>query len=78
MEELEKRIRSRGTETPAQIETRLGKAGAELKLLREYDYVIVNENVDEVVCKIETIMTAEKLKVSRYEDKLDEQRSESL
>jgi guanylate kinase len=68
MEELENRIRSRGTETKEQIEARLGKASAEMKLMREYDYRIVNENVDDVVSRIEAIMTAEKLRVFRHED----------
>ncbi len=72
MEELENRIRSRGTETKEQIEARLGKASAEMKLMREYDYRIVNKNVDDVVCRIEAIMTAEKLKVTRYEDETKE------
>lgn len=72
MEELENRIRSRGTETAEQIEVRLGKASAEMKLMRKYDYRIVNENVDDVVCRIEAIMTAEKLRVFRYEDETKE------
>lgn len=72
MEELENRIRSRGTETAEQIEARLGKASAEMKLIRKYDYRIVNENVDDVVCRIESIMTAEKLRVFRYEDETKE------
>lgn len=72
MEELENRIRSRGTETAEQIEARLGKASAEMKLMRKYDYRIVNENVDDVVCRIESIMTAEKLRVFRYEDETKE------
>ena len=72
MEELENRIRSRGTETAEQIEVRLGKASAEMKLMRKYDYRIVNENVDDVVCWIEAIMTAEKLRVFRYEDETKE------
>lgn len=73
MEELEKRIRGRGTETDEQIATRLGKAGAELKLLTKYDYVIVNEKVEEVVSQIEAIMTAEKLRVSRYNDDMQKE-----
>lgn len=72
MEELEKRIRSRGTETAEQIEARLGKANAEMKLMREYDYRIVNDKVDDVVCRIEAIMTAEKLRIFRYEDETKE------
>ena len=66
LEELENRIRSRGTETAAQIEARLGKANAEMALMKEYDYRIVNDRVDDVVCRIEAIMTAERLSMIRY------------
>jgi len=72
MEELENRIRSRGTETAEQIEARLGKASAEMKLMKKYDYRIVNDSVDDVVNRIEAIMTAEKLRVSRHEDETKE------
>ncbi len=75
MEELENRIRSRGTETSEQIKARLGKAGAEMKLMDEYDYRIVNDEVDNVVCSIEAVIKAEKLKISRY---IDEKRSDSI
>lgn len=67
LEVLEHRIRSRGTETDAQIAARLGKADAEMKLMPQYDYRLVNDTVDEVVRRIEAIMTAEKLRVFRYE-----------
>ncbi len=72
MEELENRIRSRGTETSEQIESRLGKASSEMKLMKEYDYRIVNDTVDDVVSRIEAIMAAEKLRIIRYEDETKE------
>ena len=65
MEELEKRIRSRATETEEKIRERLGKANAEMSLMDKYDYVIVNDEVDRVVEKIESILTAERLSVKR-------------
>ena len=65
MEELEKRIRSRATETEEKIRERQGKAYAELSLMDKYDYVIVNDEVDRVVEKIEAILTAERLSVKR-------------
>ena len=65
MEELEKRIRSRATETEEKIRERLGKANAEMSLMDKYDYVIVNDEVDRVVEKIEAILTAERLSVKR-------------
>ena len=68
MQELESRIRLRGTEKEEQIRTRLGKAAEEMKLMDRYDYVIINDKVDGVVDGIESIMEAEKLRVSRNMD----------
>ena len=68
LEELELRIRSRGTEREEQIQTRLGKAAYEMDLMDRYDYVIVNDDVDRVVKCIQSIIEAEKCKVSRNKE----------
>jgi len=65
MDELERRIRKRATETEEQIQNRLGKARGELEKMQYYDYVIMNDDINSVVRKILCIMEAEKLKVSR-------------
>jgi guanylate kinase len=65
LEELEQRIRGRATETEQQISIRLGKARSEMNKMEEYDYVIVNDRIDSVVTRIESIIEAEKLRVSR-------------
>ena len=65
MAELERRICSRNTETIEQIEKRLSTAKYELELCCEYDYIVVNKNVDEVVNNICAIITAEKRKIFR-------------
>lgn len=78
MAELEKRIRSRGTETEEKIRERLGKAGAEMDLMEKYDYVIVNDEVDHVVDRIECIINAERHRVPRNIEKYNSLRSESI
>lgn len=70
MEELENRIRSRGKDTEEQILTRLGKAKSEAMLAERYDYVIVNDNVEDVVQSVECILAAERHRVSRNKDDL--------
>jgi guanylate kinase len=65
MDALEQRIRGRATETEQQIQMRLGKAAGEMHKMKEYDYVLVNDNVDKVVRNIECIINAEKLRVKR-------------
>lgn len=68
MEELEKRIRSRATETEAQIISRLGKAKSEMEYKDKYDYVIVNDTVESAISRIECIIEAEKLRSFRYKE----------
>ena len=71
MEELENRIRSRGTESEDQIVSRLSKAKSEALLAERYDYVIVNDVVDDVVQSVECILAAERLKVSRNKEEIN-------
>jgi len=69
MEALEQRIRWRATETEQQILMRLGKAAGEMHKMKEYDYILVNDNIDKVVKGIECIINAEKLRVKRNMEK---------
>lgn len=64
-EELEKRIRGRGTENNKEIENRLERAKQEMQLAKNYDYIIVNDNLKKAVKQINCILVAEKLKVGR-------------
>jgi guanylate kinase len=56
---LEERLRSRKTETDQEIMNRLKAAREEVHRCSEYDYLIVNNNLDEVVKKVEAIILAE-------------------
>ncbi len=61
--ELRKRLEGRGTETKEKVEKRLGQALNEIRLIGEYDYYIVNENIDEAVALAKSIMAAEAARV---------------
>lgn len=61
--ELRRRLEGRGTETAEKIEKRLGQALNEIKLIGEYDYYIVNSEIDEAVALVRSIMAAEAAKV---------------
>ena len=52
---LEKRIRGRGTETEANIVKRLNTAKKELRAVGEYDYVIVNDKLEDAVNDTEAV-----------------------
>ena len=60
---LRSRLEGRGTETPEIIEKRLSKAVNEIKLIGEYDYVIVNNVLEEAVALARSIMDAEGARV---------------
>ena len=56
LEELEKRLVNRGTESESVIATRLKNAQDEMKSLEHYDYIIVNERVDQAVEELKSII----------------------
>jgi len=64
-EELAERLRGRATEEESKIQHRLHKAREEAEAFPEYDYLIVNAEIPKSVERLETIVNAERLKVSR-------------
>ena len=56
LSELEKRIRGRGTETEEAIKDRLAIAKKELIAKKEFDAVVVNENIEKAFKEIESLM----------------------
>ena len=69
--ELERRLLSRGTETKQTVERRLKEAAKEIKRAYEYDYLVVNDDVESAVGKIKNIAKAESLKVRRKKYEID-------
>lgn len=57
--ELRKRLTGRGTETPEAVEMRLGETLNELTYIEQYDYYVVNHNLDEAVTQMKAILRAE-------------------
>lgn len=68
IKELEKRLRERGTESEDVIADRIKRASEESKVIREYDYVVVNDTIDDCVSTIHNIVEIEGLKVYRQEE----------
>ena len=64
-EELEERLRGRATEDESKIQHRLKKAREEAEAYPEYEYLIINAEISKSVERLETIVNAERLKVSR-------------
>ncbi len=64
-DELERRLRARHTEDDAAIERRLRRAREEAEALREYDYWLVNRDLEHSVTCLQAIIVAERAKVAR-------------
>lgn len=67
IDELKRRIIDRGTETDELVRHRLSEARKEIEMMREYDYVVVNDNVAHAVEKVQAIIQSEHCKRSRVE-----------
>ncbi|MEM1157362.1 MAG: guanylate kinase [Verrucomicrobiota bacterium] len=65
MEELEKRLRKRGTESNEQISVRLGTALREIPAWNCYRYTLVSESMEEDLTKMRAIIKAERYRTSR-------------
>ncbi len=68
LEEYERRLRQRKTETDTDLKVRLGKVNEELRSMLIFDYVVVNheDQLDAAVDQIKAIVTAEKCRVSAH------------
>ncbi len=58
MDELERRLRSRGTEDAGLLERRLAKAVWELGQARWFDHVVVNDDLERATAQVEAILRA--------------------
>ncbi len=65
MEELKRRIVTRGTEDPNVILKRFSSAFEEINFIKRYNYVVVNDTVEEATKKVDAIIMAEKCRVDR-------------
>jgi guanylate kinase len=59
LDELRQRISGRGTETAAVIDTRMSEASREIGMITEYDYAVVNDEIEAACRRIQSIITAE-------------------
>jgi len=68
MAELERRLRGRGTEKEEVIQQRLKTAVEEIKQSPKYDYVVINDTVEQCVSDITSIINSEKMKTENMLD----------
>ena len=68
MSEVKKRIKMRGMENNEQIIARFKVAYNEINEINQYNYVVVNDDLEMAVKKVEAILISEKLRVDRIEE----------
>lgn len=69
-EELEERLRGRGTESEQAIAGRLKRAREEFRAYPEYDYLIINADLADSLEQLETIVKAERSRVARLREEI--------
>ena len=72
VEELERRLRGRGTETEEVIQSRIHRAQEEAKGMLSYDYILVNDQVDACVVQMHEVIQAAKCEGWRRKDLADQ------
>jgi guanylate kinase len=63
--DLEQRLKSRAQDTPEVIRSRMAKAADEMSHWAEYDYVVINREIEDAFQDVRTILGAERLKRER-------------
>ncbi|MDA0305719.1 MAG: guanylate kinase, partial [Proteobacteria bacterium] len=67
VEELESRLKGRGQDSDEVVQKRMARATSEMSHWAEYDYVVVNEDVETSVSQVVAIIAAERLKRDRQQ-----------
>ena len=73
--ELERRLRSRALDSDEVIHARMSKAADEMSHWAEYDYVLINQDLEQTFARLRTILEAERVRRSRQTGLLDFVRS---
>lgn len=68
LSELERRLRGRGTDSEEKIQKRLARAREEIGSMREFDYVVVNDDLQRAVGLFTSVISAERARAERISD----------
>ncbi|MCQ2501403.1 MAG: guanylate kinase [Lachnospiraceae bacterium] len=75
-EELERRLVSRGTETPEVIRSRMDRAVEEAEFMDRYDYLVINDDLDTCVKEMHELIQAQKNRTSSRQEMIDKMKKE--
>lgn len=70
LDELERRLRSRGTDSDAVIARRMAQAGEQVRAAPGYDYLVVNDDLDTACAQLLGVLLAELARLSRQRSHL--------
>ena len=77
VDELRRRLEGRGTETQEVIESRLSRAAEEAEGMEDYDYLLVNDDLEECVNELHRIISSERCKTQRNTEFINRIQEES-
>lgn len=75
-QELERRLRGRGTESEEEIDRRLKRASEEAEGIEEYEFIVINDKLDECVSKMHELIMAAHDTPNRNREFIDNMRKE--
>ncbi len=65
LQELEKRLRGRGTETDETIELRLNNAAREMEAASDYEYLVINDSLEEAAATLQAVIIGQRCRGHR-------------
>lgn len=78
MEELKNRLKGRGSETPESLLRRFSSAFKEINYVSKYNYAVINSTVESALSNVKAIVQAEKLRVSRVVQDVEQLKGEYI
>jgi guanylate kinase len=66
IEALRQRLTARGTETQEQLKVRFENATDEMKLWGNFEYVVINDDLDKAINEVQSIVTADGCRTDRF------------
>lgn len=76
VDEIRRRLKGRGTETDEVIEKRIGRARDEARYMEKYEYLVINDNLDECVKEMDGIIHAARFDTGRRLSFINEMKNE--
>ena len=65
LEELDRRLRARAKDSPEEIARRMAEAASEISHWAEYDYVLINDDLETCFAELRSVVAAERLRLAR-------------